>query len=805
MVVARLRIGACVILGFALVACGASASGPSPTAPWSVDQYGGDPADADAFFQGRQGIVMSTAPRPMGFIAWRLLHGRSVGRDAGEALATPCCDTPWWARDYRGGASGWFAARNAVASSPAAAYLGAERPGPNGTSTANCFPDAFDAATATLRDRAMRYGAASGGVKGWVAAQDAVFRGCSDAGSALPPALPGAPQWLSMDREYQSAALALYAGRNREAAARFDAVARDPTSSWRASGLYLVARADVRQALADRTPAAYATARAAIEALSASPGARWRDQARGLEDVVDLNAAPTAFLASLQGKLDAPTLAPDVAVAFRDFTDLGKTAAAKPDALDWIDTLRAAPGRMSFDARGESSAQIAAREVMWYEAARTHALAHAGERWRAGGDAVWLVAALSLANADDPQTPELLRATDRVRSSEPAWISVQHHALRLTLARAPAAETRGRLDAILARRDLSASDRNVFAAQRAQVASSLADFARFATRRRLCPQGWSVDWPETKPPGCIRGRWDAGDVQPSGIYDGTKGLGSVALGDDARATIDRASLSDRIALAGDRRLPAALRLDVALTNYGRAVQLQNEAGINASATQLTSLIPLMSSRFRDVVTAKRGAAKWFAEFLVLAMIPGIRTDLIDYERPEGRRVVDFQGHWSDWGVLRRPVYRILPPRLVIYQARGTGFPSDASDTWPDSATDLTCLDECGRGAAPLRLPDFVRAQAARATEERGWFFRTDHDYGAPPPATPAGAVDAWDEMLAYARSHPADPRIPEALHWLVHVGHFGGSHEHSGRRAFMLLHTRYANSRWARATPFYND
>ncbi|MGZ6048651.1 MAG: hypothetical protein ACXWKN_09655 [Phenylobacterium sp.] len=67
-----------------------------------------------------------------------------------------------------------------------------------------------------------------------------------------------------------------------------------------------------------------------------------------------------------------------------------------------------------------------------------------------------------------------------------------------------------------------------------------------------------------------------------------------------------------------------------------------------------------------------------------------------------------------------------------------------------------------------------------------------------------GASD-WDEVLSCAQALPADPRIPEALHWLVHVGHFGGSHNHSGRRAFRLLHARYEGSYWAKKTPFYND
>ena len=63
----------------------------------------------------------------------------------------------------------------------------------------------------------------------------------------------------------------------------------------------------------------------------------------------------------------------------------------------------------------------------------------------------------------------------------------------------------------------------------------------------------------------------------------------------------------------------------------------------------------------------------------------------------------------------------------------------------------------------------------------------------------------WDEMLDYVTAHRDDPRAAEALYWLVHVGHFGGSHNHSGRRAYRLLKARYPQSDWAVRTRYYFD
>ena len=696
------------------------------------------------------------------------------------------------------GPSGWRDARQAVAGLPDGGYVPTERGGPDDTSVPICLDDAFDAATATLKDRAKRYGARSPAVQAWVAAQDAVFSACGAAGAELPDPIANAPAWLAKDRAYQQAALALYDSRFEDAAVGFEAVAHDPASPWRAHGQYLAARALMREALSLKTVEAYAKARSAVGVLAATADAWGREQTAALADVLDYNQRPLALLDRRVHELAAPAPDPRLAIQFRDYTDLGEAAAAKPEALDWIDTIRARP-RFTGDDPGPSSLEQAVHRD---EAARTAALAHALARWRSGHDLAWLAAAVSLVSPDDAEAPELIRAAGEAPAASPAYVDLQHHLIRLTLAGAPAAETRRRLDAILARRDLSAGDRNVFAAQRAQVSTSRADFVRFALRRRLCAGADDFGY-DDRPPKCTRQGWDDDEFQSSGIYDGAGSKGAAGLGEDARALIDRAPQAERIALARDPRLPARLRLDIALTSYARAVQLQDNASIDLLARELAGLLPLMAPEFRRIPSARPGADKRFAEFLVLAKIPGVRVDLVEYSRPEGRRVADFQQYWTDWVILNRPAPGLTAPGLTSYQQDGTNF--ELGFDWPDAKSDLTCLGECGRGAAPLRTPDFLARGSAKAAAERAFFFKTNHEYGKPEPAMPPGAVDAWDEMLTYAAAHPGDARVPEALYWLVHVGHFGGSHEHSGKRAFLLLHRRYPGSVWAKRTKYYND
>jgi hypothetical protein len=61
-------------------------------------------------------------------------------------------------------------------------------------------------------------------------------------------------------------------------------------------------------------------------------------------------------------------------------------------------------------------------------------------------------------------------------------------------------------------------------------------------------------------------------------------------------------------------------------------------------------------------------------------------------------------------------------------------------------------------------------------------------------------------VLAWAKAHPEDPRVPEALHLMVRAGHFGCTNRDTGdfsRQSFELLHRRYAASEWAKQTPYW--
>jgi hypothetical protein len=362
------------------------------------------------------------------------------------------------------------------------------------------------------------------------------------------------------------------------------------------------------------------------------------------------------------------------------------------------------------------------------------------------------------------------------------------HAIRLTLAAADPAAARARLDAILARPALTLSERNLFTGERMQIAADLDDLARLALRRPYCI--------------AYDGLCDADDFR-EGHFTLDRGAHGewLGFGADARALIDRLPLADRIALSRNPRIPRALRLDLALTGFARAAQLRDDRAIAALAADLAGLLPAMRRDWQGIAAARSGPARRFAIAFAMAKLPGLRPNLAGYTRPEGT-IRSFQGYWVDWLIVPRGqgVSPSEPPPASAYIHDSDWY------MWDDSAAnDTLCVGDCGLGAFPIRLPPFAAAGRARAAAERAAsVIGTDgHDFGA--RELPRGTISLWEEALAGAAARPGDPRSPEMLYWLIHVARWGGNHDHLGRRAFRLLHTRYPESAWARRSPYYYD
>jgi len=74
---------------------------------------------------------------------------------------------------------------------------------------------------------------------------------------------------------------------------------------------------------------------------------------------------------------------------------------------------------------------------------------------------------------------------------------------------------------------------------------------------------------------------------------------------------------------------------------------------------------------------------------------------------------------------------------------------------------------------------------------------------------PPGSILLSQRALAYAKEHPEDARVPEALAMSVRAMHYGCDtyddpvRKQIGKAVFDLLHRRYPESEWTKKTPYY--
>src|SRR2546421_1690364 len=200
------------------------------------------------FTQGKIGIVQPTFGRKTLVIAYRYLNGGFFTDEEQSALVEALQGT---APEDNGGNAlkTWIEARKeSLQENETLPEIYVERKNASYDFFPNCAKNAFEVATATLKDRVTSYGAADRNVHDWIAAQDLVFQNCSG-GSHIPaPANPGSPTWLLKDRDYQIAAAFFYSLNFEESRRRFEKIAADIESPWQDTATYLVARTLVRQA-----------------------------------------------------------------------------------------------------------------------------------------------------------------------------------------------------------------------------------------------------------------------------------------------------------------------------------------------------------------------------------------------------------------------------------------------------------------------------------------------------------------------------------------------------------------------------
>ncbi|HEX4192699.1 MAG TPA: hypothetical protein VHY80_06360 [Stellaceae bacterium] len=729
----------------------ARASGPFLPAIRFYSASGID-ADSDtAYFKGRIGIIRPSFGENRLYAAYRILLGHPFTDAQAQLLMATCCDIRP-ADTANTMQNTWLDIRATITPDKPNPDLNPFRPTKDYQDFLNCFPSAFETAAAALKARIASYGAKDRSVTEWVKGQDAVFVNCSKADLSLPADLTDAPGWLKADRAYQQAAAYFYHWDYAAARQRFAAIAQDASSPWAPVAPYLMARASLRLATAAKTPDAIAQARQDIAAVKPNAGISAADVAKLSSAFAFLQ--PDQRIDALEKLLLAPELPDDLATDVHDFFLLADAKnAPSTDLGDWADVMEAS----NSDADSINTA-------------KKSALAN----WKQTPTLPWLIAALTFLSPNDTDAASAIEQSRKLDPTSPGFLDAAWQRLRLLIGQGQSDTARIELDTILADPSLSTGTRNLFLIERARAARDWDDFARFLPRRGEFLGPYFGD-PSAH-----------GDVYPalpiksiSKEYASMLGWRSELMRDPRYFDTDGATIINTEAplavqakFAADPALPDNMRRDLALAAWTRAVLLGNDAIAKPLAEILAAAYPQYAGDWQRYRDASAADERKFAAALLLLRFPAAEPWLEDNLGYTYKRDV-IGTYASRW-----------------WSPDGLKTSSEAAAAYFTGPCPYSC-------ATPgwLGPPSFVSATDLRTARDE--FARLRQSAGS--------AADYLGGMvLDWAKTHPDDPRVPEALHLVVRLTQYGDAGTNGvSRRAYNLLRASYPKSPWTKQTPYW--
>ncbi len=609
----------------------------------------------------------------------------------------------------------------------------------------NCGDSAFLTAARTLRARRPASGLAMAELVAWAEAQDVVFSNCGRS-SDDPPAVP-AP--LGPDASPAARADRAY----QIAAARFY------------SGRFGEAEAGFNAIAQDdsspwRTWGRYLAARAGIRqaTLATDDVESARASLRRAEGILreiladrslgDRHGAARQlldFVAARTRPMDALVTAAEALSSPADAESFQMHLGTYEYLLNRYTSNDPDRPNAFSDPRGSSELLD---WVLTFQKGDETAVSHALDRWRSSGSQAWLVVALSHARPDGAQREELLNAAaSAIAPASPAYPTIAFHRARLLLLSGRATDARAVLDT-LQRSHLPRSAMNLVKAARLATARTFDEYLEDAVRSPL----------------------DAEDAQPTLDRDVVDAINQ------------RFPLSLMARMAGSARLPMEVRREVALATFTRAVLLGRADAVRDLLPAVAQFEPSLAKRLEPLRKAGDETSLQDEGILLLVQLPGLRPFV-----PAGRArepgtmgtIDNLRDNWwcafSGEGVV---------PYETQYWRRGTSERLEL----PQQALYAD--------AAAVSDPAFLTADDRRqADAERERLQRSE-----------TAPNELGRRVLEWARAHPQDTRVPEALHLVVRATRYGCTDDATAamsRAAFTLLHRRYPKSPWTAKTPLW--
>ena len=764
-----------VVLAFALVLVAATgwrlAQACAPDFFRAVFSYARHPdLPRTEFIDGRLGVLQPTFARSYLVIAYRYLNGigmnpreREQARDYYKDRNTSSWDhvgADWPAR--------WRAVRSQIKSPPAPptplitggqlAYNAETH-----SFALNCAEDAFRVAIHTLDARRSRFGVASQAFRSWIGAQDTVFANCKGGKAEIPlEASADLPPLIRADREYQIAAAHFYAGHYPAALDRFRRVAQDASSPWNAISRYLVMRTLLRMTDDPKSAEqAGAQLQADAQATLSDPklvsihGMTWNLVERhGIRQRDQNYFHDLARLLSAKGQDDG------LREELWNYNDIYDRVIGDADPNAFYHPFRPVGTDVSRFQDADLSDWIFS-----FQSRDSAVFSRCLSRWQQTRSLAWLLAALSHAGAADADKAGLVRAAAAIPEESPAYLTARFHLLRMNLELGERSAARDGLDVLLSSAALKnlPSSVNLFRGLRMLAAPNLDDFMRFAARG----------------PVMVTLQMNSGETPGFFQEDGAKRQQAGDLFDaDATRVLNRETpfrLLKESAL--NAPLPSKLRPEALMTAFTRGLMLGED--ISEIARRLAETEPDLSSFTNAFLNETSDDGRRFAAAFLLL------------HRPEARP-------YFAPGISRQ----LHPGKLDEYR-----------DNWwcpVDIEIGLDARANYGWYGTPT--PNLLQKSAAAVTPE---FLAGSTSVESKREMDTLETLGAATDFLGgivlqFAQSHPDDPRVPEALYWLVRAGHYGCADVNTWkttRAAFRVLHLRYPKTSWAIRTPtwFKND
>jgi len=647
--------------------------------------------------------------------------------------------------------SAWIKARNRIPNLPAmpplSIYAPVSKEQPY-SQYVNCPVDALQTASRTLDDRVSKFGVDSTTVREWVSAQDQVFSNCGGDVHVIPASLNSADAQLLADRAYQIAAAHFYCRDFDAAVADFDAIAKDRSSAWSTISPYLAARALIRKAsmvhkeTEQFDPVVMSEAEKRLETIVSDPHAG------------TIRDAATNLLNFVRFRTE-----PDKRVAELDRMivqpDPGRNF--KQELWDYAALL--SHGKQSEDP-SEWVQTFQAVSTNPFGPGRELITKQAIAKWEKGKSLPWLIAALAASDVHTHGLEALLKAANAIPSSSNGYLTVRYYALRLLITSGKSGAAREELDRLLTRNepDLPLGSRNLLNEERLKLTTSLEDFLRHAPEVPV-PSEVDFNTGEDVPP-------ESNESKP-----GPPLFNRYA----AETLVKRLPLNLLIQAAESPILPKHLRREVARTAWVRSILIDDLSSGDKLQPALQDLDTPLWHAMESFRSATSSREKHFVGVFIILNNPGMKPSIHESSLRTATlgELDEYRDNWwctdmgvgANWGQSYEPYNKDVNLKFID---RDPDFPFPG---WLTESQKASAKSEWDRLSEVGTAPNYLA-----------------------------------EEVIAYAKQHVDDPRLPQALHLAVRSTRFGCTNAETtglSKAAFNFLHEHYPDTEWATKTKYY--